>query len=339
MTSADGSGVVHDDVWIPVDETAAVAGARRRAGALATAAGLSADRVGEVEIVVSELATNVVKHGGGGDLVLRRLPEADGGGLQVVAVDAGPGTRHLEAMAGDGWSTAGTLGVGLGAVRRLSARVDMWSAPTRGTVVVAGLTADGSDHEPLVAELRRPLRGETVCGDAVGHREIDGGTLLVVADGLGHGPLAAQASSRALEVFHAASSTSPADLVRRMHQALSGTRGAAIAVCLVDPARRTLVHAGVGNVSCRLVGGRRARWLPSQPGIVGHNLPRVQEQPVDLDDSQLVVLHSDGLTEKWSPEDLPPVTRHGATVVAAALLRDAGTRRDDASVLAMRVSA
>ena len=338
MTSPGGATDVYDDVWIPVDESAAVPGARRRAAALARAAGFGSDRVSEVEIVVSELATNVVKHGGGGDVVLRRLAEADGGGLQVVAIDAGPGTRHLQAMVGDGRTTAGTLGVGLGAIHRLSTRVDMWSAPTRGAVVAARLVADGTDHEPAVAQLRRTLRGESVCGDAVGHRVVTGGTLLMVADGLGHGPLAARASTRALDVFHGSDTTSPADLVQRMHRALSGTRGAAVAIALVHPAARTLVHAGVGNISGRLVGGRRARSLPYQAGIVGHNLPRVREQPYDLDDSQLVVLHSDGLTEKWSADDLPSVTEHGAMVVAAALLRDAGTRRDDASVLAMRVS-
>jgi anti-sigma regulatory factor (Ser/Thr protein kinase) len=338
MTSLGGAADVHEDVWIAVDESAAVHGARRRAATLATAAGFGADRVSEVEIVASELATNVVKHGGGGDIVLRRLTEADGGGLQLVAIDAGPGTRHLQAMVGDGRTTAGTLGLGLGAIHRLSTRVDMWSAPTRGAVVVARLVADGTDREPAVAQLRRTIRGESVCGDNVGHRVVAGGTLLMVADGLGHGPLAARASSRALDVLHGSDTTSPADLVQRMHRALSGTRGAAIAIVLVDSAARTLVHAGVGNISCRLVGGQRARSLPSQPGIVGHNLPRVREHSFDLDDSQLVILHSDGLTEKWSADDLPPVTEHGAMVVAATLLRDAGTRRDDASVLAMRVS-
>jgi anti-sigma regulatory factor (Ser/Thr protein kinase) len=321
-----------EDLWIAVDDASAVATARRRGAALATATGLDDDRVGEVEIITSELATNLVKHGGGGDLLVRALPD---GGLQVVAVDSGPGTRHLAALADDGVSTTRTLGVGLGAVRRLATRTALWSEPARGAIVVAEI--GGPDPADPVAHLVRPIRGETVSGDTVAHRRTPDGWLVLVADGLGHGPLAAEASRRAAEVFHAGPD-SPADLVRRMHAALAGTRGAAVAVCRVDERTRTASHAGIGNISGRLLGGRRARVLISQPGIVGHKLPRVQELRHPLEDARLLVLHSDGLTEKWDAAQVPDVDRFGPTVCAAQLLRDAGTRRDDASVLTVRVA-
>lgn len=332
MSRAGDPGRVLDaDVWVAVDETAAVATARRRVAALATGLGLHPDRVGEAEIVASELATNLVKHAGGGDLVLRSA----GGGLQLVAIDSGPGTRHLASYVDDGVSTAGTLGVGLGAVRRLTGRLDLWSEPGRGAVIAADLGP--VDRPAELGHLTRTLRGESVCGDTVAVRETADGWLLLVADGLGHGLLAAEASQRAAEVLAAGTSESPAELIGRMHAALGGSRGAAVAVTRVHLDSRTITHAGVGNVSGRLV-GERARTLVSQPGIVGHKLPRVQEVRLPLDDARLVVLHSDGLTEKWRADALPDVTRHGPTVCAAQLLRDAGTRRDDASVLALQVS-
>lgn len=328
--AGDPGRVLDGDVWVAVDEIAAVATARRRVAALAERLGLGPDRVGEAGIVASELATNLVKHGGGGDLVLRPRD----GGLQLVAVDSGPGTRHLASYLGDGVSTTGTLGVGLGAVRRLAGRLDLWSEPARGAVVVADL---GPVEEPSpVGFLTRTLRGESVCGDTVAVRETPGGWLLLVADGLGHGVLAAEASQRAAEVFTAGGSDAPAELVRRMHAALGGTRGAALAITRVDRVAGTVVHAAVGNVTGRLVGGR-TRTLVSQPGIVGHKLPRVQEVRLPLDDARLVVLHSDGLTDKWDARSLPDPERHGPDVCAAQLLRDAGTRRDDASVLVLRV--
>lgn len=334
MEAVSAPGILADDVWIAVDDVSAVATARRRAAAMAATAGLAAERVGEVEIVASELATNLVKHGGGGDLVLRPLA---GGGLQLVAVDSGPGTRDLAALVGDGISTTGTLGVGLGAVRRLSSRLSLWSEPARGAVVVADLAA-GAEPSP-VGHLVRTLRGESVCGDAVAARPVPGGWLVLVADGLGHGPLAAEASQRAVEVFAAARTDAPGDLVARMHTSLTGTRGAAVAISRLDLTTRTVTHAGVGNISGRLVDGtRRARALLSQPGIVGHKLPRVREGVVPLEDTRLLVLHSDGLTEKWDATTLPDVDRYGPTVCATALARDAGTRRDDASVLTLRVA-
>lgn len=334
--------MVADDVWIAVDEAAAVATARRRAAALAGAHGLRTERVVEVEIVASELAGNLVKHAGGGDLVLRPLP---GGGVQLVAIDDGPGTRDLAALIADGVSTAGTLGVGLSAVRRLATRLDLWSAPARGAVVVADLgpapgAADAGPGRSPVGHLVRTLRGESVCGDTVAHRATPTGWLLMVADGLGHGPLAAEASRAAAEVFATARSEDPAEIVQRMHAALGGTRGAAVTVARVDPAAGTVTHAGVGNISGRLLTtGTRARSLVPQPGIVGHRLPRVRAQQQPLGDTDLLVLHSDGLTDKWDGAALPPIARHEATLCAAALLRDAGTRRDDASVLALRVPA
>lgn len=327
------------DVWIVVDEGTAVATARRHAAALAGSCGLGAERVADVEIVASELASNLVKHAGGGDLVLRPLP---GAGIQLVAIDDGPGTRDLAALIPDGVSTAGTLGVGLSAVRRLASRLDLWSAPARGAVVVADLGPAAADQDAVrspVGHLTRTLRGESVCGDVVAHRPTRTGWLLLVADGLGHGPLAAEASGRAAEVFEAGTSDDPADLVQRMHGALTGTRGAAVTVARVDVSSRTVTHAGVGNITGRLLStGGRPRTLVSQPGIVGHRLPRVRAQQQPLDDADLLVLHSDGLTEKWDAASLPSA-RHDAALCAAVLLRDAGTRRDDASVLALRVPA
>lgn len=331
MSAGAPGRVLDDDVWVAVDETAAVATARRRVSALAAELGLGDDRVGEAGIVASELASNLVKHAGGGDLVLRRA----GAGLELVAIDGGPGTRHLASYVDDGVSTAGTLGVGLGAVRRLATRLDLWSEPGRGAVVVAGLGPVDTPAE--VGHLTRTLRGESVCGDTVAVRRTDDGWLLLVADGLGHGVLAAEASRRAAEVFAAGTSDAPAELVRRMHAALGSTRGAAIAVTRVHLAAGAITHAGVGNVSGRLIGAR-SRTLVSQPGIVGHKVPRIQEVRLPLDDARLVVLHSDGLTDKWDARTLPDPGQHGPVVCAAQLLRDAGTRRDDASVLALRVA-
>ena len=323
------------DVWVAVDEGAAVATARRRAAALATDAGFPPDRVGEAEIVASELASNLVKHAGGGDLVLRARAA---GAIQVVAIDSGPGTRNLAALIDDGVSTTGTLGVGLGAVRRLATRLDLWSEPARGAVVVAELSAGGAPVSSPVGSLLRTLRGESVCGDAVAWRPTSRGWLVLVADGLGHGPLAAEPSGRAAHVVETGSTEAPGEIVQRLHHALSGTRGAAVAVSHVDLERRVLVHAAVGNISGRLIGGSdRGRSLMTQPGIVGHKLPRVQETTYELGGARLLVLHSDGLTDKWSDAAVPSVDTHGPDLCAATLVRDAGTRRDDAGVLTLRI--
>ena len=96
-------------------------------------------------------------------------------------------------------------------------------------------------------------------------------------------------------------------------------------------------HAGVGN------GGPAGRpWeiqsLSVQPGIVGHNLPRVRELQQAVDPTAALVLHSDGLTEKWNVDQLPDVFGKGPTVLAAAVMREAAIHRDDAGVLALTMA-
>lgn len=328
------------DAWLHVDGESAVPAVRRRAVELAGRAGFDENRVGEVGIAATEIATNLVKHAGEGTVVLRKVEMGGIAGVELVSIDAGPGRRNIHALVADGESTAGTLGIGLGAVKRVAGTVHLHSIPGHGTIVDAVMWPSAVHPGALpVSGLVRPLRGQEVSGDTIAHRDFGAGHLIMVADGLGHGPLAAQASEQAADAFLASSSLVPAELIQLMHRALARTRGAAVAVVRLDSATRTLVHAGVGNIAGRLVGEGVTRALVSQPGIVGHNLPRVRETAFEAAASRAVVLHSDGLTEKWDLAAMPGLLEQGPTVLAAALMRDAGTRRDDASLIVLEVAA
>lgn len=331
-----------DDAWWTVDAAAAVPAVRRAAAVIAAEIGFTAARVGEVEIVVTELATNLVRHAGGGEMVLRAVREGDRRALRLLAIDSGPGSRNIEALIADGASTGGTLGIGLGACRRLSSAFDVYSVPAMGTIAEALLHARAAADEEdgsTVADLTRPLSGEGACGDTAAHRLTRGTHVAMVADGLGHGPLAAEASRRAAEVLLASDSTSPATLLERIHLALRGTRGAAVSVIGYDPAAATVSHAGIGNIVVRLVGSGGIRTLPTQPGIVGHRSPQPREQSFAAAGASAAVLHSDGLSQRWSLDDVPGVLDHRPAVGCAVLLRAAASRRDDAGVLVLRTVA
>jgi hypothetical protein len=97
------------------------------------------------------------------------------------------------------------------------------------------------------------------------------------------------------------------------------------------------VHfCGVGNVAATIVDGERRRAMVSLPGIVGQQYREAREFSYPLAPGALVVLHSDGLTEKWDLGDYPGLADHAPVVIAATLLRDAARRRDDAAVLVAR---
>jgi anti-sigma regulatory factor (Ser/Thr protein kinase) len=331
-----GELLAEDVAWMRVENESSPGALRRRAVELAERVGLDEDRTGEIAIVATELATNLTKYAQQGSMVLRVLRRDTVGGVEMIAIDHGPGMRNAHALFVDGESTSGTLGIGLGAVRRLANTYDVYSLPGKGTVLTAAFWPDEVDaHEPA-AGLTRPVAGEDECGDAYSVRRTGRGLMMMMVDGLGHGPLAARASAEAVRAFRQSTAESPAAVVRELHQRMSATRGAAVAVAQVDLDARRVTYAGIGNISGRLVGSGRPRGLVSMPGIVGHNLRGLREMVYDLDADSWLVLHSDGLTDKWAMDDYPGLLACSPLVVAATLLRDAAVRRDDAGVLVCR---
>ena len=337
-----GTFSADESTWIRVEEPSTCAAVRRRAADLARQVGLTDEQIEEVAVAASELATNLVKHAREGSVLLRLLRRDGDAGVGVLTVDQGPGTRDIAALSVDGVTTTGTLGIGLGAVRRFADRLDLHSVPGVGTIVSAEFwlrshAADGSSATgDAFGGLTRPLQGEAVCGDAYAQRALPGGRIVMVADGLGHGPMAARASGAAVRAFRASRATSPRLVLEDVHQALRDTRGAAVAVAHVDHATRTLTYGGVGNIAGRILDATGSSQLASQPGIVGHNTPKVRELEMPLERGQWIVMHSDGLTERWNLDDLPGILGSSPVVLCAALLRTAGVRRDDAGVVALR---
>ncbi len=333
------SSPVEDVEWIAVEDASAPGRVRRAATALAGRLGFSEHRAGELAIAATELATNLHRHAVAGTVLLRVRRAADDAAVELVLSDAGPGMADPAALAADGRSSAGTLGIGLGAAMRLSTWFDVHSVVGRGTVAVATFWRGAAPvGRPKVAALTRTMNGESVCGDACAVRTDGGVTTLMLADGLGHGPLAALASGEAVRAFsEEPAGATPAQTIRRLDAALRPTRGAAVAVVQLDPGAAALVFAGVGNVAAWIDGGQR-RALVSSPGIVGSNLKTVREFRLEAGPGALVVLHSDGLSGKWSLEAYPGIRERDPHLLAAVLIRDAGVRHDDASVMVARTS-
>jgi anti-sigma regulatory factor (Ser/Thr protein kinase) len=332
------SAPVEDLEWIAVEDGSAPGRVRRTATALARRLGFSEHRAGEVAIAATELATNLHRHAVAGTVLVRVRREADDAAVELVMTDAGPGVADLAAFAADGRSSAGTLGIGLGAVLRLSTWFDAHSVVGRGTVMIATFwRAAAPVARPTVGALTRTMTGESVCGDACAVRTHEGVTTLLLADGLGHGPLAALASGEAVRAFaQDAGDAPPAETIRRLNAVLRPTRGAAVAVVRLDPAAAGLTFAGIGNVAAWVDDGEQRRALVSSPGIVGSNVKTVRELEMGLAAGALVVLHSDGLTSKWSLDPYPGLRQRDPHLVAATLIRDAGIRHDDASVMVAR---
>lgn len=332
--------IVVDVGSVRIDDVSAPGRARRVAAKLATELGFVGTRVAELEIAVTELGTNLWKHARAGVLFVRSVRAVEAAAVEVVAVDSGPGMTDVDSAMRDGRSSTGTLGVGLGAVARLADACSVLSEPGAGTVVTARFhRRRGTPTElpgEVVAGITRPIDGEEVCGDSYAVCGEDGRIRLMMCDGSGHGPLAESAARAAVRSFHEDRTGGPAEILGRIHTAMRPTRGGAVAVADLDLERRTVRFAGLGNIAATVVADGRKNGMVSVPGIAGYQARTIRTFDYPLPEDATVVLHSDGLTERWSAENRGRLFSRDPLLIAATLLRDAGVRRDDAGVLVAR---
>lgn len=319
-----------------ISESSEIAEARRKTAASASAMGFSEEDAARAAIVVTELGTNIVKHAGHGEILTGPALTSTRPCFEIVAVDHGPG-MDVERCLRDGYSTAGSPGTGLGAIRRQATTFDVWSAPGLGAAVHVRLCPGRTAYEPSDrtnwAGLVRPLHSENVSGDAIAVRETGEYFTALVADGLGHGTFAADASTLAVNVFSRTQSMDADTLVEAIHAALRATRGAAVAVATCDISRRMATFSGIGNIAGGLAAGDAVKKMTSMNGTAGLVVRRVQAFQYPYSADTLLIMHSDGVSGSWSLDKFPGLAQREPMLIAAVLYRDFGRARDDASIL------
>lgn len=324
---------VDEPCWYEVRETSCIGAARRAATLLAQRVDFSECRTTEAGIIATELCTNLIKHAGGGRLLLRSL---DDHGIEMLAVDSGPGIVDPVLAETDGYTTAGSLGIGLGAIRRLSDAYDLYSTPGKGTALAVRMWSGPRPQRWAGfrgAGLSRPAISGFVCGDDYALREEGGRLVVLLSDGLGHGPEARSASQVAVRTFLDQPYQGLTGTLELIHQACGRTRGVAVSMAELDPVRGLVRFAGIGNVNGWVVRHGERRGLTVLPGIAGHRIHGVREQEVPAPADSWVVLHSDGLTDRWNLDAYPGLLVRDPLLIAGVLLRDAGVYRDDASIV------
>jgi anti-sigma regulatory factor (Ser/Thr protein kinase) len=324
---------------VHVSDASEVAVARRTATQCAQEAGLDETMTGRAALVATELATNLAKHGDGGSILMGNPIDGDAAGVTLVAIDKGRGIPSVPMAFEDGFSTAGSPGTGLGAIRRSAAAFDVFSAPERGTAIVCHVSEPprarpvDTPARTAVGGICLPKSGEDVPGDAwyvVQRRET---TTILVADGLGHGPAAATAAALAVRSFAERPDESIEVLLREAHTALRPTRGAAAGVARIHTTAGRLEFGGVGNIAGAIVSDEGFRRVVSLPGIVGHEMRKVQTFSYPWTPSSVLVMQSDGISSSWNPASYPGLLQRDAILIAAVLYRDHCRGTDDATVV------
>ncbi len=322
---------------VAVEEASQVGQARREALSLAQQAGFDEMDAGRVALAATEMATNILKHGRDGRMYLSLVCGRGGQGVELCAVDNGPGFSLAQALP-DGYSTGGTQGLGLGAIQRQATVLELWS-DSKGAVLVARIYASRCPRDVDVAygALRLPMKHEPVSGDAW-HLHATGTTVsLTVIDGLGHGLQASEAAHAGVAAAAGRGTVPAGEVMAALHAGMSGTRGGAAAVAHVEMDTGQLQFAGVGNIAASLCEPAGSRGMASHPGIVGVQFRKAQPFNFHAAAGTLLVMHSDGLQGRWSLRDYPGLFFRHPALIVAVLQRDFDRGRDDTCIVALRL--
>jgi len=323
--------------WIPITDESSVGEARRRSQLVAQRLGLDETRSGELTLLATESSRNVLVHGGGGQLVISAMKSEGHRVAQILAMDQGAGIANIAQAMTDGYSTAGTMGGGLGAMKRMATTLEVFTG-RHGTIVLLEVGEAVRRGDLRIAGLAVPYPGERLCGDAWAFHETGERMVVLLADGLGHGREAAEAAQEAIATFRKRQELAPGEILGFLHDALKKTRGAVAAVAEIRPGDRVVTYAGIGNIAASVIGGGASRSLVSHNGTLGMVTSRIQEFRVPWSADGVLVLHSDGLQSKWDLSSYAGLAARHPAIIAAALLRDFRRQRDDASIVVVKAA-
>lgn len=329
---------------ILIDDRSRVAQCRRRAKLLANGLGYSEVDREHLSIVVTEAVSNVVRHAGRGYCLLLERHWDEQPCVEMIVWDQGPGISDLAQCLQDGFSTADSQGTGLGAMKRLSDDFEVYNPPKGGLVVVSRVR-DGSQRRAAQREgsscsvfgVSIPKPSERECGDAWAVTRASGMIKAFVVDGLGHGGKAAAASAAAVERFMARAEDPGDVLLEGIHEALRGGRGAVGAIAEIDPRAGTLRYTGIGNISGKLLRPNSSAQLISHNGTLGQQLRRVQSFEHQWTTGDTLLMHSDGMSQRWALDAFPGLLFRSPSLIGGTLMSRQCRMLDDCTVLCMKL--
>lgn len=319
---------------IPVIDAASVSLVRERVREVAASVGLDVVQTASIVNVASELAQNQLVHAGGRRaVVVRPVTRESQKGVEVVAADEGDGIEDVARALDAHPKGQGSLGVGLAAANELADELDFDVRRGEGTCLRARKFDSYTTRCRRVGVYGRPYPGERVSGDDAAFARGDGGLLFTVADGLGHGELARQASSRAVNLVPRGADRSLDLLMADAHGELQESRGAVMVAGRIRSDQLEL--AGIGNITAHVYGSQKTRRFTGTSFVVGARgeARRPAMESIQLGPRDVLVLHSDGIRTGLDLTGELDLLREHPIVVAQRIVERFGRPDDDALVM------
>lgn len=333
---------IHKSLQIP--DRSYVALAKKEIHALTEENGFNREQIGEIDIIVAEITSNLIKHANGGELLVRMIEDHIGKGIELICIDNGRGIHDPVRMMEDGTSTTNTLGHGLGSMKRLSDTFQIYSQKDWGTILLSRKYT--KEPKPFKTRTRIetgivivPKPGETDCGDGYCFKPDKNGITILVADGLGHGPEAKLAVDKAKDAFNDCNETTPAEIIRYMHPLVKKTRGLVATVANYSFHAKKWLVCGVGNINTRAYSPMQSKNYICYNGIVGMTIPNtMKNQEIEAEHGQILIMCSDGIKSRWDPQKYPGIHKYDTSIFAAAIYKDHARQTDDMSVIIIRIN-
>ncbi len=330
--------------FMVITSSAEVIAVRRIAKEIAQEIGFDETDRKEIVLVVSELASNIIKYASHGLVTLTPVFLDNQKGLIIEATDKGQGFNEDNAMQ-NGFSSSGTLGFGLGAVNRMMDEFEIFTnedGKTGARIVCKRWIYDNPCFERQCpfdfGIVSRAKSGEPVNGDAFVIKQGQNRSLVAVIDGVGHGYLAQQAALAARHYIEKHSDLPLLDIFRGVERACRSTRGVVMALAVFDWSKMSLTFASVGNIEVKVLGREAQEKFKFivRRGIVGKNAPApvITENPWHQD--YALALHSDGLSSHWSWHDFSHHAHKPAQFIAEQIHQAVRRDFDDATLLIVK---
>ena len=345
----------HDIIYIKIDNKSDIGVCRRKAVGLSKLIGFDEIKNGEVAIMVTELATNVLEHGGGkgGMLVCHYENIEQQKALEIWCCDEGKGILNPEESITDGFTNKKSLGIGLGSIQRFSDEFEI--NPPKAQFIKDLDLPDfgenkncirtlkwvpkkqwiGNNRNLIVGAASRSKPGERLNGDTYIITHLNQHkTVAAIVDGLGHGNEANKASQMVKERLLLRPELPLDALMMHIHSGIRGTRGAVVGLLSADTENNKLFYTGIGNIEGFLFSSGKKKNLISFGGIVGHNMRTPRIFDFNFNPGDYLCLYTDGITSRWNSKDID--WEGNPQYIAEYILTHYSRQNDDATVFIIR---
>lgn len=316
-----------------------------------------------VSTMIAELGTNIIKYAKQGSIQVTKQRTDYFLDVQITANDEGPGIQDINLAMKDSYTTGGSLGLGLPALKRMADEFIIKSENDMGTSVYVrkkikllhknnakksalAATSLPQRKELIVSRQQqknswdigyyvRPMSGHMVSGDAVCVLEFDHYILLAVIDVTGHGDTAHEVANKLQHYIQQQKNLDLKWMMKALHEHLKGSVGAALGLFLVDVNEQSFEYISIGNTKARRSVGDIWRGV-AKDGVLGQRLPNLIAQQGHLNNGDVFVLWSDGLSDHLIDSFIKNIAYESSDKIAFDLIRSLGKRYDDASCIVFK---